>query len=117
MPSDNGEIVIPITVGGTVFKKILSWTCSKKGDKGIQGIQGPQGVQGEKGKDGTSVTISNKSITYQLSASGTVVPTGTWQTSPQTIPEGQYQWTKTSVTYSDGNKTESYSISYRGKKW
>lgn len=115
LPSDNGEIVIPITVGGTVFKKILSWTCSKKGDKGIQGIQGPQGVQGEKGKDGTSVTISNKSITYQLSASGTVVPTGTWQTSPQTIPEGQYQWTKTSVTYSDGNKTESYSISYRGK--
>ncbi len=112
LPSDNGAIEIPITVGGTVFKKILSWTCSKKGD---QGIQGPQGVQGEKGKDGTSVTITNKSITYQLSASGTVVPTGTWQTSPQTIPEGQYQWTKTSVTYSDGNKTESYSISYRGK--
>lgn len=112
LPSDNGAIEIPITVGGTVFKKILSWTCSKKGD---QGIQGPQGIQGEKGKDGTSVTITNKSITYQLSASGTVVPTGTWQTSPQTIPEGQYQWTKTSVTYSDGNKTESYSISYRGK--
>ena len=115
LPNDSGVIEIPISVGGTVFKKILSWTCSKKGDQGIQGIQGPQGVQGEKGKDGTSVTISNKSITYQLSASGTVVPTGTWQTSPQTIPEGQYQWTKTSVTYSDGNKTESYSISYRGK--
>ena len=115
LPNDSGVIEIPISVGGTVFKKILSWTCSKKGDQGIQGIQGPQGVQGEKGKDGTSVTISNKSITYQLSTSGTVVPTGTWQTSPQTIPEGQYQWTKTSVTYSDGNKTESYSISYRGK--
>lgn len=112
LPNDSGEIEIPISVDGTVFKKILSWTCAKKGD---QGIQGPQGVQGEKGKDGTSVTISNKSITYQLSASGTVVPTGTWQTSPQTIPEGQYQWTKTSVTYSDGNKTESYSISYHGK--
>lgn len=112
LPSDSGEIVIPISVGGTVFKKVLTWTCAKKGD---QGIQGPQGAQGEKGKDGTSVTITNKSITYQLSASGTVVPTGTWQTSPQTIPEGQYQWTKTSVTYSDGNKTESYSISYRGK--
>lgn len=115
LPSDNGAIEIPISVGGTVFKKILSWTCSKKGEKGIQGIQGPQGAQGEKGKDGTSVTITNKSITYQLSTSGTTIPTGTWQTSPQTIPEGQYQWTKTSVTYSDGNKTESYSISYRGK--
>lgn len=118
LPSDNGEIVIPITVGGTVFKKILSWTCAKKGEqgeKGEQGIQGPQGEQGIAGKDGTSVTITNKSITYQLSTSGTTIPTGTWQTTPQAIPEGQYQWTKTSVTYSDGNKTESYSISYHGK--
>lgn len=106
LPNDNGEIEIPITVGGTVFKKILTWTCAKKGD---------QGEKGENGKDGTSVTIINKSITYQLSTSGTVIPKGTWQTSPQTIPEGQYQWTKTSVTYSDGNKTESYSISYHGK--
>lgn len=81
----------------------------------IKGEKGDQGVRGEKGKDGTSVTITNKSITYQLSTSGTTIPTGTWQTSPQTIPEGQYQWTKTSVTYSDGNKTESYSISYHGK--
>lgn len=106
LPYDSGEIEIPITVGGTVFKKILTWTCAKKGD---------QGEKGENGKDGTSVTIINKSITYQLSTSGTVIPKGTWQTSPQTIPEGQYQWTKTSVTYSDGNKTESYSISYHGK--
>lgn len=106
LPNDSGEIEIPITVGGTVFKKILTWTCAKKGD---------QGEKGEQGKDGTSVTIINKSITYQLSTSGTAIPTGAWQTSPQTIPEGQYQWTKTSVTYSDGNKTESYSISYHGK--
>lgn len=118
LPNDSGEIVIPITVGGTVFKKILTWTCAKKGDqgeRGLQGIQGPQGEQGIAGKDGTSVTIINKSITYQLSTSGTVIPTGTWQTTPQAIPEGQYQWTKTSVTYSDGNKAESYSISYHGK--
>ena len=118
LPNDSGEIEIPITVGGTVFKKILTWTCAKKGEqgeRGLQGIQGPQGEQGIAGKDGTSVTIINKSITYQLSTSGTTIPTGTWQTSPQTIPEGRYQWTKTSVTYSDGNKTESYSISYHGK--
>ena len=118
LPSDSGEIVIPISVGGTVFKKVLTWTCAKKGDqgeKGEQGVQGPQGEQGIAGKDGTSVTIINKSITYQLSTSGTTIPTGTWQTTPQAIPEGQYQWTKTSVTYSDGNKTESYSISYHGK--
>lgn len=121
LPNDSGEIEIPITVSGTVFKKILTWSCAKKGEqgekgeRGLQGIQGPQGEQGIAGKDGTSVTITNKSITYQLSTSGTTIPTGTWQTTPQAIPEGQYQWTKTSVTYSDGNKTESYSISYHGK--
>lgn len=114
LPSDNGEIVIPITVGGTVFKKILSWTCSKKGDKGIQGIQGPQGVQGEKGQDGTSVKITSKSVTYQTSTSGTTAPTGTWVTTVPTVNNGQYLWTKTTVQYSDGNKTEAYSVSYKG---
>ena len=67
LPSDNGEIVIPITVGGTVFKKILSWTCSKKGDKGIQGIQGPQGVQGadgKKGEDAYTIFLENENISF-----------------------------------------------------
>lgn len=34
LPNDSGEIEIPITVGGTVFKKILTWTCAKKGEQG-----------------------------------------------------------------------------------
>lgn len=40
LPSDSGEIVIPISVGGTVFKKVLTWTCAKKGDQGEKGEQG-----------------------------------------------------------------------------
>lgn len=46
LPNDSGEIEIPITVGGTVFKKILTWTCAKKGDQGERGLQGIQGPQG-----------------------------------------------------------------------
>lgn len=117
LPSDSGEIVIPISVGGTVFKKVLTWTCAKKGDqgeKGEQGIQGPQGEQGIAGKDGTSVTIINKSITYQLSTSGTTIPTGTWSTTMPSCDQGQYLWTKTYVKYSDGKDTTSYSVSYKG---
>ena len=117
LPSDSGEIVIPISVGGTVFKKVLTWTCAKKGDqgeKGEQGIQGPQGEQGIAGKDGTSVTIINKSITYQLSTSGTTAPTGTWSTTMPSCDQGQYLWTKTYVKYSDGKDTTSYSVSYKG---
>ena len=99
LPNDSGEIEIPITVGGTVFKKILTWTCAKKGDKG---------------KDGTSIKIASKSVTYQTSTSGTTAPTGTWSTSVPTVNNGQYLWTKTTVQYSDDNKTEAYSVSYKG---
>lgn len=108
LPYDSGEIEIPITVGGTVFKKILTWTCAKKGD------QGDKGDTGEKGQDGTSIKITSKSVTYQTSTSGTTAPTGTWSTTVPTVNNGQYLWTKTTVQYSDGNKTEAYSVSYKG---
>lgn len=66
------------------------------------------------GKDGTSIKITSKSVTYQTSTSGTTAPTGTWQTTVPTVNNGQYLWTKTTVQYSDGNKTEAYSVSYKG---
>ena len=77
-------------------------------------ITGSTGTKGDKGDPGTAVTISSKSVTYQASSSGTTAPTGTWSTSVPSVPNGQYLWTKTTVTYSDGNKTEAYSVSYKG---
>ena len=100
--ADAGVIEIPITLDGQTVKKQFSWSCGK---------QGPQGV---KGKDGTSIKITSKSVTYQTSTSGTTAPTGTWSTTVPTINNGQYLWTKTTVQYSDGNKTEAYSVSYKG---
>lgn len=100
--ADTGVIEIPITLDGQTVKKQFSWSCGK---------QGPQGV---KGQDGTSVKITSKSVTYQTSTSGTTAPTGTWLTTVPTVNNGQYLWTKTTVQYSDGNKTEAYSVSYKG---
>ena len=77
-------------------------------------VKGDKGDTGQKGQDGTSVTITSKSVTYQASTSGTTAPTGTWSTSVPTVNNGQYLWTKTTVQYSDGNKTEAYSVSYKG---
>ena len=77
-------------------------------------VKGDKGDTGQKGQDGTSITITSKSVTYQASSSGTVTPTGTWSTSVPTVNNGQYLWTKTTVQYSDGNKTEAYSVSYKG---
>ena len=66
--------------------------------------------------DGTSVTIISASVTYQLCASGTTAPTGTWSTSiPLATDALPYLWTKTVVSYSDGKSTTSYSVSYKGK--
>lgn len=77
-------------------------------------IKGEPGVKGEKGADGTSVKITGKSVTYQASASGTTTPTGAWVANPPAVAKGQYLWTKTVVTYSDGNSTTAYSVAYQG---
>ena len=100
--ADAGVIEIPITLDGQTIKKQFSWSCGK---------QGPQGVKGD---PGTSIKITSKSVTYQASTSGTTAPTGTWSTTVPTVNNGQYLWTKTTVQYSDGNKTEAYSVSYKG---
>lgn len=100
--ADTGVIEIPITLDGQTVKKQFSWSCGK---------QGPQGVKGD---PGTSIKITSKSVTYQTSTSGTTAPTGTWSTTVPTVNNGQYLWTKTTVQYSDGNKTEAYSVSYKG---
>ena len=68
-----------------------------------------------KPKDGQSVTVSGQSITYAVSSSGTTAPTGGWSTSIPSVPVGSYLWSKTVVTYSDGNSTTTYSCSYQGK--
>ena len=67
-----------------------------------------------KGTNGTSVTVKSTSVTYQASSSGTSKPTGEWKTTIPTVPNGQYLWTKTVVTYSDEKFTEAYSVSYKG---
>lgn len=68
------------------------------------------------GSDGTSVTIISKSVTYQISASGTETPTGSWSDNVvATTDTKPYLWTRTIVVYSDTNSTTSYSVSYKGK--
>lgn len=66
------------------------------------------------GTNGASVTVSSTSVTYQTSASGTTTPTGSWSPTVPDVSNGQFLWTKTVVTYSDGKSTTSYSVSYKG---
>ena len=70
--------------------------------------------QGTNGNDGTSVTVSETKVDYQVSTSGTTTPTGTWTETVPNVPNGQFLWTRTYVKYSDGKTTTSYSVSYKG---
>ena len=70
--------------------------------------------KGNDGSNGSSVSVSSTSVTYQASSSGTTTPTGTWSPTIPNVSEGQFLWTKTVVTYSDGKSTTSYSVSYNG---
>lgn len=67
------------------------------------------------GKDGTSVTILSTKVYYQVSASPTDPPTSWYDNIVQQTDSKPYLWSKTIVSYSDGNKTVTFSVSYKGK--
>lgn len=64
------------------------------------------------GADGKG--IKSAAVTYQASTSGTVIPTGTWQTNIPTVSAGQYLWTRTVIAYTDDSKSTSYSVGRMG---
>lgn len=68
-------------------------------------IQGPQGE---------GVTVSSTAVSYQQSTNGSTPPTGTWSSTAPAAVAGWYMWTRTIVTYSDGQTTTSYSVSKNG---
>lgn len=78
------------------------------------GVKGDTGATGPQGPKGDDITVSSASVTYQVGNSGTTPPTGTWQSSVPTVPQGSYLWARTIVNYSDGNGTTSYSVSRMG---
>jgi len=55
-------------------------------------------------------------ITYQSSASGTVIPDGTWSSTIPYVAENEYLWTRTVITYTDSTTSTSYSVGKMGAK-
>lgn len=99
LTTTNGSLPIVMEIDGQTITKNFSFSLALKGASGA---------------NGTSITINSTSITYQVSTSGTVKPTGTWKPTIPSVPNGQYLWTKTTVKYSDGTTTDSYSVAYKG---
>ena len=69
-------------------------------------------IKGVKGDTGNPATIQSTAIEYQASSSGTTVPSGTWSTTIPIVTQGQYLWTRTTVTFNSGSPVVWYSVSY-----
>lgn len=92
------------------------YSVSRQGADGAAGSDGAPGAPGADGKDGANgIGVSGSEVRYQASNSGTTAPTGAWLTSPPSLDAGQYLWTRTTITYTDGKSTVSYSISMKGE--
>lgn len=98
----SGTVLIPITVGELTITRSFNYAIAFKGTTGATG------------SNGTSVTVTKTEVTYQVAAQGTTAPTGTWSTTIPALPEGQFLWTRTIVTYSDGKMSTAYSVSRNG---
>lgn len=70
--------------------------------------------KGEKGDTGAAATLVNKSVTYQVSDSGTIIPSGSWGSSIPVVSQGKYLWTKTEVRFNTGDPIVSYSVARMG---
>jgi len=119
----------PVTVaeGNYLWTKVtysdgkVAYSVAKQGKSGTNGTNG---TNGKDGKDGTSVTVTSTAYAYQLSTSGTTVPTGTWQTTPQAPTTTKFAWTRTTTTFSDGKTAITYTVGgktgqdgKRGAEW
>lgn len=70
--------------------------------------------KGEKGDTGKAATLVTKSVTYQVSDSGTIIPSGSWGSSIPAVSQGKYLWTKTEVRFNTGDPIVSYSVARMG---
>lgn len=89
-------------------------TNGKDGSPGATGPQGPQGEKGDTGDTGPQgVSVTATTVEYYLSTSETELSGGTWQATAPTITDGKYLWSRTKITYSNGQTayTGAYCIS------
>lgn len=71
------------------------------------------GLNGSNGADGNG--IASSVVAYQAGASATVAPTGTWSSSPVSVPAGQFLWTRTVWNYTDSTSETGYSVAKMGE--
>src|SRR5699024_2569451 len=112
VPSANpGEFVWTKTVWTyTDNTTETGYSVGKIGNTGATGANGKDGVAG---KDGVGIQKTEEH--YASSTSGTTKHSTGWNLTVPTTSPGNYLWTRTTWTYTDGSKEEEYSVSRIGK--
>ena len=71
-------------------------------------------IKGQQGDTGAPATLVSASVTYQVGDSGTVVPSGIWNSSIPAVAQGKYLWTQIVQTFNTGNPITAYTVSRMG---
>ncbi|HFI0937721.1 TPA: hypothetical protein ACGOX9_000638 [Streptococcus suis] len=99
-----------VAVDELTFVNVLDGRDGVKGEKGDPGQRGSDGLPGRDG-----VGIRSTTVTYANSTNGTTAPTTGWTAVVPTVAPGNYLWTKTVWTYTDGNTETGYNVSRIGR--
>lgn len=92
-------------------RTIITYTDNTTSTSYSIGMKGATGATGEKGDTGDAGKgISSTEIRYSVSSSGTTIPTASWSSTIPTATAGQFVWTRTKITYTDGTSSTSYSV-------
>lgn len=70
--------------------------------------------KGETGETGPAARLTGSSVTYMVSDRGDIVPSGSWQSTVPTVPQGKYLWTRTVLTFNTGSPVTYYSVARSG---
>ena len=71
-------------------------------------------IKGAKGDTGSPATLTSSAVEYQVSDSGTIIPSGAWSSAVPVVAQGKYLWTKTEVRFNTGDPIVSYSVARMG---
>lgn len=92
-----------LTVGKTIkaFSEVIVF---QKGDPGQPGIPGKDGKDGKDGRDGIDgIGVASITEQYYLSTSATALSGGSWSGTVPTWVDGRFMWTRSVITYTNGN--------------
>jgi len=70
--------------------------------------------KGNTGNTGAPAKLMSQEVKYQVGDSGSIIPSGNWQTSVPVVPQGKYLWTRMTLTFNSGSPVVSYSESHQG---